>query len=207
MSDIDSAEGTGISPREPDGLCGELFDHWKSLCAGSSEPDGLPVRDQVDMLTLPTPTLPWFFLHERQDGRFRSIIAGTKIVDGIGFEPKGRFIDEIFTPEIYDRRRTMFDRCLDRGQPFYYSSTLAEPTWRYIGNTRLLLPLHQEAGGPVNMLCGLVLFFDRNELSAPDQMRIDRGYKGLLHCNTYRDGRWHRCSSEEADGGRGQPAA
>lgn len=205
MSECDSAvdpnrQGQAI---RPEGLCDVLFDHWRDLRDASPSPDRIPVRDQIDMLTLPTRVLPWFFLHERRSGRFRNVIAGTRVVDGLGFEPKGRYIDELMPLTVYRARRDMFNVCLEDGRPFYYRGALMEPTRRHVGYARLLLPLHGTPGGPIDMLCGLVMFFDKAGLIGSERERIDRGHRGLFDCSIYRGGDWSVWSrSAESDGTR-----
>ena len=174
----------------PDGLCADLFVHWLDLCASSGTPDAIPVRAQIDMLTLPTQVLPWFFLQERRDGRYRSIMAGTRLTDEFGFEPKGRFMDELLSNDVYDARRGMFDTCLELGLPFYYRGSLSRPADRYVAFQRLLLPLRSTENGPINMLFGVLRFVERNALSDREQRLIEFDAGTLFHCSTYDNGRW-----------------
>lgn len=174
----------------PDGLCADLFAHWLELCADSTAPDRIPVRSQIDMLTLPTQVLPWFFLQEWRDGRYRSVIAGTRLTDEFGFEPRGRFMDELLSNAVYHARRKLFDTCLELGLPFYYRGSLSRPTDRYVGFQRLLLPLRETEDAPVSMLFGVLRFYERTALSDRElrQMEFDAG--SLFHCSTHENGRW-----------------
>lgn len=174
----------------PDGLCADLFGHWLELCATSSAPDRIPVRSQIDMLTLPTQVLPWFFLQEWRDGRYRSIIAGTKLTDEFGFEPKGRFMDELLSNAVYHARRKMFDTCLELGLPFYYRGSLSKPADRYVAFQRLLLPLRATEDAPISLLFGVLRFYERPALSDREQRLLEFDPGSLFHCSTYENGRW-----------------
>lgn len=174
----------------PDGLCADLFTHWLELCAGSTAPDGIPVRSQIDMLTLPTQVLPWFFLQEWRDGRYRSVIAGTKLTDEFGFEPKGRFMDELLSNAVYHARRKMFDTCLELGLPFYYRGSLSKPADRYVGFQRLLLPLRATEDAPISLLFGVLRFYERTALSERELRLMEFDAGSLFHCSTYENGHW-----------------
>lgn len=174
----------------PDGLCADLFAHWLELCASSAAADRIPVRSQIDMLTLPTQVLPWFFLQEWRDGRYRSVIAGTRLTDEFGFEPKGRFMDELLSNAVYHARRRMFDTCLELGVPFYYRGSLSKPADRYVAFQRLLLPLRQTENDAITMLFGVLRFYERAALSDREQRLMELDAGSLFHCSTYEDGHW-----------------
>lgn len=183
MSDFGNAMDPGGTPVRPDGLCGLLFDHWQELCAQAA--GAIPVRAQIDMLTLPTKVLPWFFLHERDDGRFRNVIAGTKLVDGLGYEPKGRYLDEVIPQQMYRDRQAVFDACLGQHRVFYEEGVLANPTSRYVGFRRILLPLAQELGGAVNLLCGLIVFVEKAGMGAEERSRLASGHRGVVTASSF----------------------
>lgn len=202
MLSTDSGDPPADPPADPtagpEGLSADLFGHWLDLCADSPAGDGLPVRAQVDMLTLPVPTLPWFFLHERVESRYRSLIAGTRLASSLGFEPKGRFLDEVMTPAVYADRRAVFDTCLDTGRSFFYRGALSKPTDRHVAFCRLLLPLHREADGPVDMLCGMLIFLEKAGLSERDRRWIDGGFTGLFDCLWYEADGWRNWTPDQA---------
>lgn len=182
----------------PDGLCADLFSHWLELCADSSAPDRIPVRSQIDMLTLPTQVLPWFFLQEWRDGRYKSVIAGTKLTDEFGFEPRGRFMDELLSNAVYHARRRMFDTCLEVGVPFYYRGSLSRPADRYVAFQRLLLPLRAAEDAPISMLFGVLRFYERTALSDRELRLMEFDAGSLFHCSTYEHGRWLTWPPESA---------
>ncbi|MDF1791370.1 MAG: PAS domain-containing protein [Thalassobaculaceae bacterium] len=200
MSESDTSDEQMNSGVAPDGIAAELFDHWLELCSQSPAADGIPVRAQVDMLTLPTRILPWFFLHEWRDGRYQTVIAGTKLVDGIGFEPKGRFLDELMPEATYEIRRCLFDACLERGQPFFYRTGLDNPSSFHVAACRLVLPLRRTVDGPIDMLFGIKRLLEKSALNAQEQWRLDSGFRDLLLCSTFDNGRWHAWMADKASG-------
>ncbi|MCR9071944.1 MAG: PAS domain-containing protein [Alphaproteobacteria bacterium] len=202
-----SMELVSASGREPEGFCAELFDHWRELSDQSPAADGIPVRHQIDMLTLPVRVLPWFFLHECVGHRYRSLIASTRVAESLGFEPKGRFIDELMPPEIYASRRDMFDVCLRNSRSVFYRGAFSKPMDRYIGYCRLLLPLHREPAGPVDMLCGLMMFFEKGDLNARDRRWIENGFSGLFDCLMFDSGNWRDWRPDPTEQPSDQPAA
>lgn len=207
MSQLSGSEFRTAPGKALDGLSAELFNHWRELSAFSPAADAIPIRQQIDMLTLPVRALPWFFLHERVEGRYRSLITGTRLTESLGFEPKGRFLDEVMPPTIYAGRREIFDICLLHGRSFFYRGALTRPTDRHVAFCRLLLPLRRDTVGPVDMLCGLVLFFDRASLDDRDGRWVDSGFDGLFDCLLFEDGEWRDWGPDPVKQVFGQPVA
>ncbi len=176
---------TGLRP--PFGICGAVFEHWLDLAA---EADGTPLREQIDMLSLPTDALPWFFIHVRVGDRYQNRLSGSKLAGAFGFEPKGRFLDEMMAPEIYPERVRLFDHCLNDTTPIHYRATLAAPDRQHIAFSRILLPLRSAADALVDMVCGTMVFFGDAQLSDDERQRIGSGYRGVLVCRQYQHGEW-----------------
>ena len=55
---------------------------------------------------------------------------------------------------------------------------------------RLLLPLHRDADGPIDMLCGIVVFLEKASLSESDRLRVKSGFTGLFDCLCFEAGAW-----------------
>lgn len=205
MSQLSGSEFRTAPGKALDGLSAELFNHWRELSAFSPAADGIPIRQQIDMLTLPVRALPWFFLHERIEYRYRSLIAGTRLAETLGFEPKGRFLDDLMPPAVYAGRREIFDICLLHGRSFFYRGALSRPTDRHVAFCRLLLPLRRDPVGPIDMLCGLVVFLDKNSLDDRDRRWVDSGFDGLFDCLIFEGGEWRDWVPEQANQHYGQP--
>jgi hypothetical protein len=178
--------------RPPLGVSLAVFEHWLSLRDDSPRPDRIPLRDQIDMLTLQAETLPWFFINQREGDRYVSRLAGTAMVQGIGFETKGRYLDEMMSPETYPERKALFDMCLDDAVCIHYRATLAAPNRDHVGFSRILFPAASSESIPVDIVCGTMVFFGNVSLSDREREMMDDGFRGILFGSYYDGAVWRR---------------
>ena len=176
--------------RPPFGICRAVFDHWLELGEAAPGPSRIPVREQVDMLSLPVEALPWFFIHVRIGERYQVRLAGSKMTDAFGFEPTGRYLDEMMAPDVYPERKRLFDHCTDNAVPVHYRAALAVPDRQHVGFSRILVPLRSTPNAGVDMVCGTMVFFGDAQLADDERKRIGSGHTGVLFCVQYVGGRW-----------------
>jgi len=74
----------------------EISQYWASL---SRSLNGIPLRSDFDPLDLRRSLLPhiWMVDIEYTPERFRFRLCGTHLVHALGFDPTGRYYDEVFT--------------------------------------------------------------------------------------------------------------
>jgi len=178
--------------RAPFGVCGAIFDHWLALRDSSARDDSIPTREQIDMLSLPVETIPWFFINQRAGDRYVNRLAGTAMVSGVGFETKGRFLDEMMAPEVYPERKALFDICAGHGVCVHYRATLAVRDRNHVGFSRILFPAASAATGPVDLVCGTMVFFGDASLHPKERAAIADGSSGILFKSYYDGGTWRR---------------
>lgn len=180
----------------PVGICADVFDHWRALCRQEAAALGIPVRDQIDLLTLPKSARGNFFLIERREDRYLVRLASTTLVDNMGTETTGKYLDELMRPEIYPARRALFDFCVQQGCPVYYGATLAAPTRGHIAFRRILLPLRSAADADIDLVCGAMEFLSAQELADGPSTATSSALpepaddKGLVFRRVFRGDRW-----------------
>lgn len=87
-----------------------LFDYWRAI----APPDALPGRCHFDPLVI-ADLLPrvWLLDVFREPFRLRYRLCGTKLVEALGQDPTGRWLDEVHDgvrdPRYIDRYRHMAD--------------------------------------------------------------------------------------------------
>lgn len=126
-------------------------------------PDGSPPpRSALDPLVLPPSVLPRLILMELHPGlpggdpfRFYYRLAGTAIVEMFGFNPTGRYLDEIGnTPEIR-LNIERFKEAIKTGQPQISRSSFMIPNREFMQVERLTLPFLREDGSVGFLLTAL----------------------------------------------------
>lgn len=174
----------------PLGVCLTVFEHWLALRADSPRQDRIPLRSQIDMLSLPAETLPWFFINQRKGDRYVNRLAGTAMVEGIGFETRGRYLDEMMAPETYPYRKVLFDTALDKGVCVHYRATLAAPNRQHVGFTRILFPAASATSGAADLVCGTMVFFGEAALSPDETELLKQGFRGILFQAFFDGSQW-----------------
>lgn len=178
-----------------------MFDHWRGLCGGGETGHWVPLREQVDLLTLPKSTWESFFLIERRENRYLVRLASTRLIDNMGSETTGKYLDELMRPEIYPARRALFDRCTDEALPVYYGATLAAAAREHVAFRRILLPLRSADGGAVDLVCGVMEFVSTSDLQDAAATGESEGpaeaadNNGLVFQLIFKNDRWRHWSA------------
>lgn len=139
------------------GLAG-LLAVWQRAWATNSQT--VPARVQLDPCDFPKPILPFMFIYERADDRFRCRLYGTKMREIFGSEATGRYLDQMVTPQSVARRHALFNRVLETGLPLFYRGFLVPAGRDWRGFHRLLLPATISPGQRPTQVLGAVRVFD-----------------------------------------------
>ncbi len=136
-----------------------LLEFWTA----NRGPDGSPpLRSAIDPLSLPPSVLPGLILMELRPGlpggdpfRFYYRLVGNAIVEMFGFNPTGRYVDEIGnTPEIR-LNIERFNEAIKTRQPRISQSAFMIPNREFIHVERLTLPFLREDGSVGFLLTAL----------------------------------------------------
>jgi len=131
----------------------EFFDYWMSRA-----PSGrLPGRQHIDPLDIPKllPGLALFDVIRTADGlRFRWRLVGTALVEAIGVDYTGRFVDEAGLPAVkYEAVHRVFCDIVRDKRPNYWETPITSAGRDFISLQRLALPLAGD-GETVDMIVG-----------------------------------------------------
>jgi len=96
----------------PDVKLKELHAIWLSKCAGRH----LPRRADFDPVDLPPKLLPWITIFDVEEGRFRIRLVGTGIVEALGMDTTGRYLDELPNTDLLHARARW---AVENAKPFY----------------------------------------------------------------------------------------
>ena len=123
---------------EPDFIA--LFDYWRH----QAPPGRLPGRQHLDPLDMPRDLLPLVMLFDVEsaiDGaQFRVRLAGTKVVQLLGREPRGLLLRQLGLTEA-GNLTSAFRAAVTLAAPVVYSAPLTLPSRRQVWARRLGLPL------------------------------------------------------------------
>ncbi len=128
-----------------------LFDYWREKRGDGA----MPARADLDPLEIPT-LLPIIGLVDVLDGgaRFRYRLIGTEIVDVDGYDPTGRFLDEVLPDSGYaDYLIGLFREVTRERRPLYGESDFRGPGRIERRLRHLLMPLSCD-GRAVDMIFG-----------------------------------------------------
>ncbi|MCW0234841.1 MAG: hypothetical protein OJJ21_14675 [Ferrovibrio sp.] len=142
-----------------------LLEFWTANRGADGSP---PRRSALDPLALPPAVLPGLILMELHPGpppgseerpgdpwRFHYRLVGTAIVEMFGFDPTGRFLDEIGdTPEIR-LNISRLNQAIATGQPHISRSSFMIPSREFMQVERLTLPFLRENGSVGFLLTAL----------------------------------------------------
>lgn len=130
--------------RLDDPVLGQMLEHWRRLSAAAG--GGAPPRAAFDPMAVPK-LLRHLQLHQREaTGRFRCRLSGTTVVQQLGRDATGSYLDEAIRPEAVAGRMRLFNRALEAGRPLAYRGVIEIPGRGYKAYKRLLLPLRDERG-------------------------------------------------------------
>jgi len=96
----------------PDPKLRTLYDIWLEKC----QADRLPARQDFDPVDLPPTLLPWITIFDVEGGRFRIRIVGTGIVQVMGQDTTGRYLDELPNTDVLQARARW---AVENAKPFY----------------------------------------------------------------------------------------
>jgi hypothetical protein len=155
---------------EPDFVA--LFDYWRRQA-----PEGrLPGRQHIDPIEMPRELLPRLMLLDVEpalDGPwFRVRLAGTKVVELLGREPRGRLVHQLGLAEAASLL-TAIKSVASLGAPAIYSAPLALPNQRQVWARRLGLPLARD-GATVDMVLASYLWRDAALAASPGLVIFER---------------------------------
>lgn len=133
----------------------EAYRYWR----GKKRGDRLPSRADIDPVEIPR-LLPNISLVEREagSGRYRYRLLGSALVELLGQEATGRYLDEIYPDFDRSESRRYRDQVFEMGKP---SHRIGRPSLRFpkdfITVERLYLPLAED-GRRVDMVMGVLVF-------------------------------------------------
>lgn len=136
-------------------LVKRAFEYWsaKKRC------DRLPARADIDPVEIPS-VLPYLTLVERdeKDRRMRYRLFGSALVDLLGRDPTGLYLDEVYPDFNASPSKLFREQVFDMGKP---SHRIGRPTLRFAKDfysvERLYLPLAED-GRQVDMVIGVLVF-------------------------------------------------
>jgi hypothetical protein len=139
--------------RLSDPVLAKMLDHWLDMSAAAC--GATPRRGDLDPAAIPT-LLRHLQIHQREaDGRFRCRLSGTAIVQQLGRDATGSYLDEAIRPEAVAGRMRVFNRALETGMPVVYSGVIEIPGRGMKAYQRLMLPLADAEGRPVFVLSAM----------------------------------------------------
>lgn len=155
-----------------------LYDHW---CRLKSDLGRLPRRAEIDPLDLPRDVLPGMMILEREaSGRFLCRLAGTRMREIYGFEPAGRYLDEIMASGPAAFRIGIYHRALNERRAVFCRMRFAVPGREFVASDRLYVPaLSDETGEPT------ILFGAQRYLMASDVVGVPD--ENGIYCMNYDD--------------------
>ena len=140
---LDGLGVTGLPPlpaeaRDPHFAA--LYDYWSSL----SRDGRLPGRRDIDPTAIPS-LLSALILYDVVPGaagpRFRVRLAGPTMVNMLGYEPRGRFLDEMVVPDKGSDVNAAFARVAGERIAHYWENRLWTAGRDFMTLQRLALPL------------------------------------------------------------------
>jgi hypothetical protein len=120
----------GFLPDDCDPMVRTVAEYWADL---PPTPLGIPRRSDFDPVSLPPRVLPhiWMVDLDREPDRFRFRLCGSHLVRALGFDPTGRYYDEVFPDFAATETFAALARVRDT----------AEGSWRS-GDPNLVFPNH-----------------------------------------------------------------
>lgn len=142
-------------PNDCSPLIREMYDYWASI-----HPDkGLPGRrhfDPLDILSLSANI--WMLDVEHDPLRFRVRRMGTVIVNFMGNDPTGGYLDEVYPKYDSSLIRKHLEHTVESGVPtFRRGDALIVPLKKYVISERIILPMAFD-GETVDLLFNLTCF-------------------------------------------------
>jgi len=104
----------------------------------------LPPDWAIDPLSLPRPLLPWLFVVAVEPGpkRLRFRLAGTAVVNAIGYELKGKYSEDL---EGAEARIERIYAAIETKTPYFYGGPLVWSPMNFKFYKSLIMPFGNEA--------------------------------------------------------------
>jgi hypothetical protein len=145
----------GLPSAATDQRLRDFFAYWRS----KAPPGALPGRQHIDPLDIPRllQRIAMFDVHRGGDRsatalRFRFRLMGTGVVQLMGEDYTGRWVDETMAADVYAKLHAAFSQVC-AGQAHYWERLLPFPNRDFVGHRRLALPLASD-GATVDMIIG-----------------------------------------------------
>jgi len=137
----------------PAGEIKAVYAYWLSKRANGR----VPLKRDIDPTEFKPSWLPNLFMYRVENGRFRCILVGTRIVQVFGRDETGMFLHEMLPPKHAASRQRLFERAVRDRLPIYYFGPALNPNPRYPRVSRLLLPVSSD-GVSADHIFGIVKF-------------------------------------------------
>jgi len=124
----------------PVGGIRDVYAYW----LGKRRNGRLPLKQDIDPIEFKPHWLPDLFMYRFEDGRFRCILVGTRIVQVRGRDETGMFLDEVLPREHAASRQRLFERAARDRVPVFYSGPSLDPSREFPRVSRLLLPVSSD---------------------------------------------------------------
>ncbi|MCR9070755.1 MAG: PAS domain-containing protein [Alphaproteobacteria bacterium] len=164
-------QGLGFRDTIADPSLAGLYDHWRRLVEKLGR---LPRRSEIDPIDLPRALLPGMMVIEREEtGRFLCRLAGTRLREIMGFEPTGRYVDEIMSPIASDLRMSMYTQALNEKRAVFCRMRFAVPGKEFVACDRLYVPaLGDETGVPTVLFGAQLHLMASDVVGQPDERGV-----------------------------------
>lgn len=145
-----SISGSGLS-EDCDPRVEELVSYWD----GIHPDDGLPGRQHLDPVDIPSVLANiWLIDVQREPMRFRFRLVGTRVVDFLGRDPTGHWLDEAYPSFAGSPIEKDFVACVTGGEPSWRrGSPFMEANKDYVQVERVALPLAANGSDADMLLC------------------------------------------------------
>ena len=160
--------------------CDARIRHFADYLASKAPSGRLPGRQDIVPHEIPD-LLPYLMLYDivpQPSGnavRYRIRLAGTYVVELLGGDPTGKFVDDVLLANGYMEIIGEYDRIVTTKQSVYLASELRNPGREHVRFQRLAFPLAGN-GEDVNMLVLIMVGFDvrrarsNSEATAPHEI-------------------------------------
>lgn len=134
----------------------ELYDYWRKAAPAGD----LPGRQHIHPEDIPR-LLSCLYMRDVVRGpdgiRFRTRLMGTKLVQVLGRDTTGLFMEEAFDPDYVARQREIYRRVVETRSPDLREMQAPIDDKEHVRYARLLLPLAAD-GRTVDILLGMIVF-------------------------------------------------
>ena len=127
----------------PVGEIRDVYAYW----LGKRVRGRIPLKRDIDPVEFKPGWLPNLFMYRVEDGRFRCVLVGTRVVQVSGRDQTGKFLDEVLPRAHAASRQRLFERAVRDRVPVYYVGPALTPNPKYPRVSRLLLPVSSDGAG------------------------------------------------------------